>query len=89
MVIGPLSMEDRHNSGVGQGLYDAHDSSKDAGVLFEPKTGKDVPPPGGKPGTGCVGSLTLGEGAFQAQDPFLYREIRAESLQAPDCLSQQ
>lgn len=88
MVIGPLSMEDRHNSRVGQVLYDAHVSSKDAGVLLEPKTGKDVPPQGGKPGTGSVGSLTLREGAFQAQGPFLYREIRAESLQTPDCLSQ-
>lgn len=36
-----------------------------------------------------MGSLSLGEGVFQAQGPFLYKEIRAESLQAPDGLSQQ
>ena len=34
-------------------------------------------------------SLSLGEGVFQAQGPFLYKELRAESLQAPDGLSQQ
>ena len=68
--------------------YSTHHSSKEPGELF-PKTGKHVPPQGGKTGTGCRGSLSLGEGVFQAQGPALYKEIRPESLQAPEGLSQQ
>ena len=83
-----LPIEDIHNSGVDQMPYSTHHSSKETGELF-PKTEKHVPPQGGKTGAGCMGSLSLAKGVFQAQGPALYKEIRPESLQAPDGLSQQ
>lgn len=83
-----LPTEDIHKSGVDQMPYSTHHSNKDTGEPF-PKTGKYVPPTRWQAGAGCMGSLSPGEGVFQAQGPVLCKEIRPESLQAPDCLSQQ
>ena len=43
---------------------------RNKGTLIEPKTGKDSPTQGDKPGTGCMGTVSLGKEVFQTKAPF-------------------
>lgn len=45
---------------------------------MDPQTGKDIPTRGDKPGTGCVGSLSLSKEVFQVQGPFLCGRMGTE-----------
>lgn len=50
------------------------------GKLTEFATGKDIPTPGKKPDTGCMGPLFLGKEVFKVQNPGMHNGVGVEGL---------